>query len=79
MMDWPCKFDPDTPPPEDPQAKLERSYLEAYLNSRGTSLKELNKLSKAETRALMIEACKYASTKLAEVETRSRLVNEIHG
>lgn len=42
-------------------------------------MKELNKQPKAEVRSLMVEACKYASTKLAEVETRSRLVAEIHG
>ncbi len=79
MSDWPCNFDPDIPPPEDPQARLERSYLEEYLQTRGYSLKDIPYLPKEEARALMIEACKYASIKLAEVEMRSRLVHDLHG
>lgn len=79
MNDWPCKFEPGSSPPEDPQAKLERAYLEEYLQSRGYSLKDIPQLPAEQAKALMVEACKYASTKLAEVETRSRLVHELHG
>ena len=69
----------DEAPPDHPQAKLERSYIEAYLKGKGTCLKELSSLPEATAKALMIEACRYASNKLAELETRSRLVNELHG
>lgn len=66
-------------PPDHPQAKLERFYIEEHLKSKGTSLKKISKLPRAIARALMIEACMYASNKLAELETRSRLVDELHG
>jgi hypothetical protein len=42
-------------------------------------MKELSSLPEATAKALMSEACRYASNKLAEMETRSRLVNELHG
>ena len=79
MCDRPGMFDHDTPPPEDPQAKLERSYIEAYLKTKGVSLKDLPSLPEETAKALMTEACKYASNKLAEVETRSKLIHELHG
>ena len=67
------------PPPEDPQAKLETSYIEAFLDGKGYRLRDLHKLPKELVKALMTEACTYASNKLAEVETRSRLVHDMHG
>jgi len=67
------------PPPEDPHAKLETSYIEAFLNAKGYQLREVHQLPEALGRALMIEACIYASNKLAEVEVRSRLVDNLHG
>ena len=63
-----------------PDAGLERSYILEYLKGKGySSLHELERLPPELARQLRIEASIYASTKLAELETRSRLVNEIHG
>lgn len=78
MSDQALHTDPRDPP-DHPQAKLERSYIEAYLKNKGTSLKELSSLPEPTAKALMREACRYASNKLAELETRSRLINELHG
>ncbi len=63
---------------EGPQSALERKYLEEYLNGKGTSLDEVHKLPKAKAQQLMREACQYASLKLAEVESRAHLRDEIH-
>jgi hypothetical protein len=79
MTDRSICFDPGEPPPEDPQAKLERSFIEAFLKTKGYSIKDLPHLPADVAKKLMIEACTYASNKLAEVETRSRLVGELHG
>lgn len=79
MSEKPGLFDTDTPPPEDPQAKLERSYIEAFLKTKGLSLKDLSVLPADTVKELMTEASRYASNKLAEVETRSKLINELHG
>lgn len=65
--------------PGDPQANLERSLIEAYLASKGYQPQDLKHLPKQLARQLRIEASVYASNKLAEVETRSRLIHEIHG
>lgn len=79
MYEQPLRFDPKDRPLEDPLAKLEKSFIEAYLATKGYSIKDLESLPKQTSRTLMTEACTYASNKLAEVETRSRLVHDLHG
>jgi len=64
---------------EEPQATLERTYIEAYLRSRGHTLHSLQELPADEAKQLMTEASAYASTRLAEVEMRAHMVDEIHG
>lgn len=64
---------------EMPEAALERMYIEEYLTEKGHSYNSLRKLPKDEARKLMIEACRYATFKLAEMEARARLQREIHG
>jgi hypothetical protein len=63
---------------EGPQSALERKYIEEYLQSQGASLKNLGKLPKKEQQHLMREASKYASLKLAEVESRAKFRDDIH-
>lgn len=63
----------------DPNAGLERMFIEEYLRGKGFSLRVICKLPQALGRRLMVEACIYASTRLAEVETRAQLVRELHG
>jgi hypothetical protein len=52
-----------------PQSTLEKTLLEEYLESKGYRFKDLCKLTEEEAKALMIEACRYASLKLAHMES----------
>ena len=64
---------------EGPESALERMLIESYLRDKGiASLKELSKLPKDEAKKLMMEACRYASLKLAEVESTDRFQKDIH-
>jgi hypothetical protein len=63
---------------EGPQSALERKYIEEYLQSQGSSLESLGNLPKDEQQHLMREASKYASLKLAEVESRAKFRDDIH-
>ena len=63
----------------DPNAGLERMFIEEYLRDKGASLHAICKLPQALARRLMTEACTYASNRLAEVEMRAQLVRELHG
>ncbi len=64
---------------EGPESALERMLIESYLKDKGiSSIKELSKLPKDEAKRLMSEACKYASLKLAEVESTDRFQKDIH-
>ena len=63
---------------EGPQSTLERKYIEEYLQSQGASLESLGKLPKDERQHLMREASKYASLKLAEVESRAKFREDIN-
>ena len=62
----------------DPRASLERAFIEAYLNNKGFTWQDLNSLPKKCARRLRIAASIYASCKLAEIEARSCLVDEMH-
>lgn len=55
-----------------PQSKMEKTLLEQYLKSRGYTFKDLCDLPEDEAKSLMIEACRYASLKLAQVESAAR-------
>jgi hypothetical protein len=62
-----------------PQAARERRYIKQYLLSKGYAREDLDQLPQEQRRELLIEASIYASSKLAEEEQRSRLVQEMHG
>jgi hypothetical protein len=51
-----------------PESLLEIAYLEAFLRSKGYRLSEICRLPENEARSIMTEACRYASSRLAEVE-----------
>ena len=64
---------------EGPESALERMLIDEYLRNCGiASVKELCKLQEDEAKQIMINACRYASLKLAEVESSNRLQSEIH-
>ncbi len=64
---------------EQPEAALERMYLEEYLSGKGHTMQSLQALPEEEAKRLMTEASSYASTRLAEVETRAQLMQDLHG
>jgi len=63
---------------EVPESRLEKIFIEAYITSKGYKLKDLKLLPPDELRQLMVDASIFASAKLAEVETRARLIKDIH-
>lgn len=68
----------DSPRQEDPRAQLERAFIEEYLRSRHQSLDTIKRLPADEADALLNQASLFASGRLAEVESRAHLVNELH-
>jgi len=62
-----------------PQSALERRLIREYLHSKGFSFSDLRRLPKEEARRLMEQACKYASLKLAEVQSRAQFREDIRG
>ncbi len=62
---------------EGPQSALERKYIQEFLANQGVSLENLGQLPKEEQQRLMRAASKYASLKLAEVESRAKFRHDI--
>ncbi len=72
-------MDPDVEKTSDPEASLERSFIEEFLKAGGHSLAELHDLPHEQATALMKEASRYASSRLAEVATRAHFIDSIKG
>jgi hypothetical protein len=68
----------NTPPQEDPRAQLERAFIEEFLRSRHQTLETVKQLPAGEADALLHEASLFASGRLAEVESRAHLIDELH-
>jgi hypothetical protein len=66
-------------PIENLMASLERAYMENYLKGKGYTRHDLLRLPPDAAKKLRVESCFYASSKLAELETRSLLVRHMHG
>ncbi len=64
---------------EDPTAKLERMYVEEYLRTKGHTWESVHALPDVERRRFLTEASTYASVKLAEVEGKAKVIDELHG
>ena len=88
MSDSPVPHDTAQSAPlmEEPDAPLERMYIEAFLQKRGYTLhcaseplRRICDVPEDEAKQLMTAASAYASTKLAEVETRAHFIEEVHG
>ena len=60
------------------QSALERKFIEQYLDSRGYRVGDLKDLPVNISRRLLTEASKYASLKLAEIESRAQFRKRIH-
>jgi hypothetical protein len=63
---------------EGTEAELERLLIDQYLHSQGYAMADLCKLSEDKHKQLMIEACRYATAKLADIESRDKFKKEIH-
>ncbi len=64
---------------DSPQAPLEMKFIDDFLKERGYgSVKELCHLPENEAKQLMIDACKHASARLAEIESRAGFQKKIH-
>lgn len=62
---------------EGPLAAIERTLLEEYLQKKGYNLKDLCTLPEDKIKALMTEACQYASLKMAQIESSSHFREHI--
>ena len=69
---------PDTPL-QDPHGQLERAFIEEFVRARGYDPRNLGELLPEHVAALLKEASTYAASKLAELESRARLIHDIHG
>ena len=64
--------------PGAPLAELERVFIDAFVRARGHDPRQLSVLPESEREALLKDASIDASARLAEIESRSHLVHEIH-
>lgn len=69
---------PDRPPLEPPLGHLERALIEEFLRARGYDQLRLSNLPEHEREKVLREASFHASAKLAEVESRSHFVHDLH-
>jgi hypothetical protein len=70
--------DPDVPPTDDFEGKLENSLIDEYLQNRGFDAAKLAALTADERAELRKEACRYADLKLAEIDARAQYVKSLH-
>lgn len=69
----------DLDPVEDPQAQLAKTFIEEYLNKENQSLETVHLLPEKDAKRLLVKASIYASTKMAELESRAHVVKSLHG
>ena len=69
----------DRPPLHDLLAELERHLMSAYVAGAGQDLEDLLARTDDDARRLLVEASRYASAKLTEVEARSAYLHDLHG
>jgi hypothetical protein len=64
---------------EDPEARLERAFVDDFLRTHGHTQVSLASLAEDERQRLLRDASTYAAGKLTEVEARARFIHELHG
>ena len=65
-------------PQSNPHSKLERAFIQEFLERLGYSFESLKALPETEANAILKDAAQYASGRLTEVETRAHLVEDLH-
>ena len=71
-------MDPDVQPIEEPLAKLERRFIDEYLQQAGYDPDALRARHDDGARKLLTAASVHAATKLTEIESRSHYVRDLH-
>lgn len=66
-------------PIEEPLAALERDLIASYVARTGQDLRDLRTRTDADARNLLVEASRYASTRLTEIEARFHYLHKLHG
>ena len=61
-----------------PQSPLERQLIIDFLKEKGYKLEDLRRLPRKHSKALMSQACTFASLRLAEIEARSQFRQKTH-
>jgi hypothetical protein len=69
---------PDVPM-EEPQAALERAFIDEYLRTHNHDVLSIYALPAEQQKNLLREAALYAAIRLAEHEARAHYVHDIHG
>jgi hypothetical protein len=69
----------ETVPIEEPLAELERHLIAAYVAGAGEDVHDLRTRTDDAARHLRVEASRYASTKLSEIEARFHYLHGLHG
>lgn len=62
---------------ENRESRLEQLLIAEFLRSRGYHRSDLPKLPESKRKPLMIEACQYASVRLANIEAKSKFTQTI--
>lgn len=65
-------------PLEDPQARLERVFIDEFLQRHGCDLSSIDLKAPGERRDLLVQAAQYAAGRLAEIDARAAYVGELH-
>jgi hypothetical protein len=69
---------PDTPVLQAPLGQLERALIEEFIRQRGYDPQKLADLPDGAREELLKHASLYASARMAEVESRSHYLDEVH-
>ena len=64
---------------EDPQAGLERAFIDEFLTARGCTLSTVSQMPAGERQALLTQATQYAVGRLAEIDARAAYIHQMHG
>ena len=72
-------LDPLPPPLEEPLAELERELIKAYIAGAGCDWHSLRVRSDDAAKRLLADASLYATSKLAEIETRLAYLRRLQG
>jgi hypothetical protein len=75
----PKRYDELQPSSETTEAILEIHFIQEYLHEKGYRMKDLSSLPAKEARLLMKGACAHASNKLAEMNSKARLLLKMVG